>query len=371
MGLWTNVLADDAPSLEEITTGLQTAEKLLFENASILIRYKRSGSKTINPPGPGSLVLAEWVLAMRDGKCRVDTTFKEDVVTPRYTIPAKTRVNLIRDKFNLEWSPADGSAVLSATEAGRNIYSFWYYTRNLSMNAPRYIARSIGAEGKLDEADPMLADEVGLPFLPDFLVANQSSYRVLPEPEVLLGQKCWRVEWPGVDSFLVDPARGYAIPHRAFAWSPGKPTRLEFTNSDYRMVKPGLWLPYFQVELRFYNPRTEDPKMAGKVKHRSEYELLEIAFDTVPDALFDVQLPVGTQVFDAPRNFAYAVDDESADPFSLPIAQGLKQLERPKVLWLWTNVCIVAGLCALLICRTLMRCRHARNPYSVDKECAK
>ena len=346
-----NAVAQSPPTVDVIVEGLQATEKLFFENESVLIRYERTRSELINPPGPGSLAPAEWTLAFKGGKWFVKTRFTQPFETPDLKVPAEPQINLIKGPFILEWSQSNQSAVLANTELGRNSYLFWYYTRKMSLNAPKYIARSIGVEDKLHQMRKEVPDDVDLPFLPDFLLANRSKYRVLPQSENFQGSYCWVVEWPGMDRFLVDPTRGFAIPHRVFAWGPSQPKRLELTNSDYRQVKPGLWVPYAQVEVRYYNPRVENPTFANKAKHRSEYTLREIEFNTVPDALFDVVLPVGTRVFDVPREFRYAVDDQSADPFAVPIVQGLEQLNRPKRFWIFVNIVAVAILVLVVACR--------------------
>jgi hypothetical protein len=232
---------------------------------------------------------------------------------------------VVKDQTLLEWTPYGTSAVIDHFNLGRNIYGGLFYTRNLSLDAPRHIAESNGADIKV--VRQQYADDADLPFLPGFLEENKEHYHVLPARDEVDGVPCWVVEWEGMDRFWIDPARGFAVPRRQFCWAPGKPLNYEFLNQDYREVKAGLWLPFTQIENKYASIVAEKESLWGKVAARSEYRLHNIEFDSVPDSLFEVKLPAGTHVIDMVRDFQYAVSgNNDTDPFADEIEEARREI---------------------------------------------
>jgi hypothetical protein len=265
-------------------------------------------------------------------------------------IPAAPTTEVVKERFLLEWDQANSSAILNQFEDGRNIYSGLYYTRNLSLDAPKYIAKANGADVAAMRAIPQIADWVALPYLPEFLQANRRQYKVLPRPEKIDGSLCWVVEWPGMDRFWVDPQRGWVIPRRQYCWGPGKPMRFEFRHRDYREVKPGLWLPYGQSEYHYASVVAEKEALWGQVTARCEYTVQSLAFDNVADSFFDVKLPPGTRVLDIARQFRYATSEkQGTDPFAAAIEQATRAKRGILVPWALGGVTLV--LVALLVYR--------------------
>jgi hypothetical protein len=327
--------AQEPPTLEQIIEGIERMEKMFFESESVLIRYERTKADTLIPSSYlGGFLLAEWSQAYRGGKWFSERRYTRPMKTKDLLVPAKPETQVIKDKFLLEWKQGFQSAAIDKFDKGRNIYAGLYYTRNLSLDAPKYIAKSNGVDITAIRRIESYKDYVALPFLPEFLRENKARYKVLPTPENVDGELCWVVAWPEMDRFWVDPQRGFAIPRRIYCWAPGKPRRVEYHHSDYREVKPGLWLPFTQVEDVYTSPIADkDQSLWGKVASRCEYRLHSIEFDHVPDSLFEVKLPPGTRVIDTVRGFNYTVSDDS-DPFSGPIEEAKKLQRRSLLYWL-------------------------------------
>jgi hypothetical protein len=153
-----------------------------------------------------------------------------------------------------------------------------------------------------------------------------------------------------MDRLCVAPERGFAVIKREYSWAPGKPLRYRLINKDYREVRPGLWLPFTQVQERYYDPSKVLPKLAGKVRFRTEYKLLAIEFDSVRDELFDIELTPDTMVYDAPRKFHYVVSKENAKPFDFAIAQAQRQY-RTRYWLVALNIAVVLVIAAFLLGR--------------------
>ena len=346
----------EAPTLKEVIDGIERTEQLLFKNKSLLIRCERTKSRNIEKPGPSPIALAEWTLASKGNKWYFETRFTEPQVKGDLVIPARSTVLVIKDGVIVEWEQDSEQAFVRPFDLGSNSFSGLYFTSNLSIDAPRYIVDSNGAN--LSAVREYWPDQVGLPFLPEFLRQNQGSYHVGPVREKVDGVDCWLVEWPGMDRFFVAPQLGFAIPRREYCFGLGKPLKIGFHHRDYREVRPGLWLPFSQTENR-YCPLSEPAALWGKVASESEYQLNAIEFDNVPDSLFDIKLPQGTVVYDRVRDFSYSVSDASQDdPFNAAIAEARK---RGSAFTLRRLLLFVGGVVVILMIVTyLYRFRRDR-----------
>jgi hypothetical protein len=339
------------PSLRDIVDGLERQEKLLFENRSLLIRYELTKTADVTRTRfSGGLIFAEWILAYRGDKWFIERRYNE----PATEALAGPMTQLLRDGLLLEWRSGSRSATLGHFDSGGNLYAGLCYTQNLSLDAPRYIAKAGGGDIASIRQIPSLADHVNLPFLPEFLRVHQSQYQVLPTPQEVDGAPCWVVSWPGMDRFWVDTRRGFAIPRRIYNWGPGKPVRYELRHSDYREVKPGLWLPFTQIEDKYASIIAERKELWGQVAARSEYRLRAVEFNRLPEGFFFVKLPEGTRVIDMVRHSQYTVTTTNSDPFFQ--AGGAEATIPPPSpasgWWLWpVGVGILAVLVAVVICR--------------------
>jgi len=340
--------AKDPPSMAEIVDGIQHAERLLFENQSLLLRCERTKVDELIRAQSAGLVLAEWTLAYKGNMWLSERRFTEPRHTAKLWIPEKPITQIYRDGVLLRWHQSNESADVDPSDYGRNIYQGTIYTRNLSMNAPKYIAASLGVPLDQVRKQPACRDYVDLPLLPDYLRNNQEHYNVATIPEDVDGAQCWRVEWPDVDCFWVDPERGFAVVRRAYHWGKGQPLMYEFRNLDYREVKPGLWLPFRQIEEKYGNI-AEPPAVWGKIVARSEYRLQAVEIDNVPDKLFYPKLPPGTRVNDGVRKMQYRVSETESDPFGAAVIEAKKHLTLSRFrFWPWL-VAITSGLAVIAI----------------------
>jgi hypothetical protein len=350
------------PTLDQIIDGIERMEKKLFENRSLLIRYELVKTEDIidSAASGAGLLLVEWTLAYKGEKWFSERRFTQPRRTEKLLVPAKPKTQIAKDRYIVEWDQDSKFASVAPFGEGRNIYSDLWYTRNLSLDAPKFIAQSKGEDIVAIREVRYLAGEVALPFLPEFLRKNKTHYQVLGTPEKVDDALCWVVQWPGMDRFWVDPKRGFAVTRRAYSWELGKPLRFQFYQHDYREVKPGLWLPFTQIEERYVNIKVEKEALWGKVAVRTECRLHSIEFDTLADSFFDVRLPRGTRVIDEARNFRYSVSDENADPFAAPIADAKKTQERPPLAF-WLKVIVVASLLLVIVVLLFYRIRSRRT----------
>lgn len=351
---------DTPPTLDEIIDGLDAREKAFFGSKSMFVCYERTKSEDIVATvASGGLLPAEWTLAYCGGKWLSQRRFTRPGITDGITIPAEPKICIAKGRYTVDWDAATQRACIDHFDEGPEICSALYLTRNLALDAPRHILQSTGSSMDIHELRKQYADDAAHPFLPASLRENRSRYHVLSDSETIDGVPCWIVEWPGMDRFHVAVERGFSIPMRTYCWGPGKPPQFAYRNSDYREVKPGLWVPFTQIVDRYASVFAEEKSLWGKVACRTEYKVKEIHFDDVSEGLFDVELPPGTLVFDVIRNFSYIVADKNtSDPFAMPIAQAEDLLQQSsQVLPIWATALLLLAL-GLLIWRR----RNARNP---------
>jgi hypothetical protein len=344
--------AASPPTILEIIEGLEKQEELFFASRSLLIRHRRIKSEDdVESQDQGNgLLLAEYAIAYRNDMWFMEKSFLKPRTTAEGVwIPGEPITYVLKDGFVLEWSQYATQASVQKVKEWSNFYNLLIYTRNLSFNAPKFITRANGFEFNLTDFDPELQYKVNHPYLPAFLRTHQAEYRVRDEPEVIDGLNCWIVEWPGMDQFSICVERGFAVPQRKYSWEPGKPTRYEFLNSNYREVKKGLWLPYTLVEYEYANLRKDNKEFWGKVDTRSEYQVETIEFDRLDDSFFDRDLSKNTRVYDAVRDLNYSVaGDSDADPFEFPIIEGRNYLKTSSRKWLLLNLLVLAIVVPLL-----------------------
>lgn len=349
--------AAEPPSIDEVIAGLVQRENAFFSSESMKIRYERVKSEDIVPTNAsGGFLPAEWTLAYRGTHWFVRRRFTKPVSTDEFVVPAEPETQVIKNGVIVECRQDSETAIVDHFELGRNFYGGLYYTRNIALNAPKFIAAPRGAD--FEEMRKQYPDAIDHPFLPDVLQNNRERYRVLPESIELEGGRCWVVEWPGMDRFMVDPERGFAVVHRLYHWGPGQPLKYEITNSDHREVKAGLWLPFRQTENRYASIIAEEKSLWGKVASRSEFVLHSVEFDNVPESLFDIELPPGTRVIDIVRDMKYTVPGRgSGDPFEPEVNAGREILNASGRGWwlLYLNIGIVLVLVVFLAVRMWLR----------------
>ncbi|MEN6405332.1 MAG: hypothetical protein ABFC77_02560 [Thermoguttaceae bacterium] len=345
-------MAQQPPTVEEVIEGLERYEKMFFESKSMFVCYERTKCEDLTQTAAsGGLLPAEWTLAYRGGKWFNQRRFTQPTTIKGVAVPAEPKKCVAKNRYVLQWDAAGTNAFIDRFSQSLDIYAGLYFTRNIFLDTPAHIAKAGGVAKDVDiqAIRKQYADDADHPFLPEFLRKNKAQYRVLLKPEQVDGVLCWVVEWPGMDRFCVAVDRGFAIPQRKYCWGPDKPPRFEFHNSDYREVKPGLWLPFTQVVDRYASIIAEKEPLWGKVASRSEYKVKAVHFDDVPDKQFDIDIPQGVLVFDAARNFTYTVcGKDTADPFTMPVIKGRQLLEEPgrkSTLIITSSLLIVAVTC--------------------------
>jgi hypothetical protein len=153
-----------------------------------------------------------------------------------------------------------------------------------------------------------------------------------------------------MDKFWIDTEHGCVIRKRVYHWEPGKPRKFAIHNSDFREVKPGIWLPYKQVVDKYASIKSESSNIWDKVVSRLYYQLEEVLINEVPDKIFDIKPPVGTRIIDSVRDVQYTIYDESKEPFEDPIKQGigvLKKHER-RAMWRFIGVAVI-NICIIML----------------------
>jgi outer membrane lipoprotein-sorting protein len=290
-----------------------------------LITYRLDNSRTVTKsPDSSEMMLLEWKTGYLGNKWFSQRRFFEYDPKTQVRRYAEPLINVVRGEAVVEYRAGHKSAVVDKTELGRNTYRDLDYFSNLSLDAPKYVAKSLGLQDKLGDIRREFASYADLPFLPDFLSRNISKYSVLPEKETIDGTPCRVVEWKGKDRIWVDEAT-LVIRRRKYSWNSNTSARIDITNFDFQEVKPGLSLPFRQIATIYFDPSIT-PKLADKVRFVATYIVEDIKFDSLDDNFFEIALPTGTAVFDAPRGFTYVVSDSSSDPFTASITKAKSEL---------------------------------------------
>lgn len=310
----------EPPSVEFITDGLSRAERAFFESGKLTLRYTRIES--LNMGATGALQRVEWLLGRNGSAWYQEARSLDPMETPEVSVSAEPRVYILRGGVSLDWTQ-ENRYVFLAPKDNFNVLHGWHHLENAGFNPYRQVIESIGRS--YDEAardkKSMLHQFLRRPLLPDFLSANAAEYKVLREPEPVDGNTCWVIEWPGMDKIWVDVDHGFAVHRRIFRWKVNGPRARQVDNSDFREIKPGLWLCFRQVVDSYVAPETVTEAEWDTVANRSTYEVSHIDLSRAPEGLISVQLPVGTHVTDQIRKINYTVTDEQGDPFEKALGE--------------------------------------------------
>lgn len=341
----SSATAQTPPTLDQILEAMQRAEGRFFGNGSMLVKYERV-RVTNMLPSSGEMPV-EMTVAYRGSKWFVQKRFTHPSKTAKLWVPAKPKTQVMRDGFLLDWNESGDLAGVHYFGVGGNIYYGLLYTRNLFLDAPKYISKCGGAD--LNAVRNNYPDWAALPYFPEFFLQNKAQYRILSKPELVSGVNCWIVEWPGMDRFWVDPSRDLAVVRRAYCWGPSKPLRFDVTHADYREVKPGFWLPCSTIEDQYADIRVGYVKESdwGKVGSRIEYKVTSLTLDNLDDSFFDIRLPPNTKVFDRVRQIDYRTSEDNADPFGDAFVEALAQMRRRHYLRLAIATLLVMAILGL------------------------
>lgn len=133
--------------------------------------------------------------------------------------------------------------------------------------------------------------------LPDVLESGKAV--VQPEREEIDGHSCVviHVNAEPKEVLWCDPMLNYAV-RRWDRYESGTDHRTwRYELSDFTQVNPGFWLPKKGVRLRWATTKApEDLRQTPLMKY--VYDVLEMHANDVPDALFTLTIPTGTEVID-------------------------------------------------------------------------
>lgn len=354
-----SLYAQHPPLIQEVVAAWKGIEASVFDSDRVVIEYERVKSDDLRPSAAGGALLASWKIAHLKDRWLLERHFTDPIHTESVRVPALPKTMVIQPGYLIEWEQSDKVAYVDRFNFGRNIYAGLYYTQNLSLDAPKHLAKAGGAAERIDEIRRKYADYADYPFLPDFLNKNAPKYRVSARPEEVDGQMLWIVEWSGMDRLWVNPAQGFSIPRRELNWHERGPLRCTVQASDFREVQPGLWLPFKQNVERYANPQTDPAAEAGKVMSRLEYRVKAINFKEVPAEMFEVHLPPGTRVLDIVRDFQYMVTERDQDPFAASIANAKsgKEMRGSSRVLLLFNLAVLGAIAIVIGYRMWFRKR--------------
>jgi hypothetical protein len=342
------VNAESVPTVNDILRGLKASESQFFQLDSFLVNCERKKSEDIMPSQySGKYSNVAFIVAKKGEQWFTSKAFTEvgqknsegdNIVRGIYS-PLEPDLLLFKKHLLLEWHQSSVHAIVDRFIDGHSAHGRFDYFRHIGWNMSRFLIESEGKNYDTILKDPGFDDVLNHPFLPEYLEKNKSRYIVRPTCEEVDGFPCWVVEYPGMDKLWVDTEQGDAVRKRIYHVGVGKPRKFAIHNQDWKEVAPKLWLPHRQIVDKYVSIDVESPKIWDQVTARMYYEVNKILINTVPDELFDVELPVGTHVYDIARDTRYTVYDENTDPFAGPIEFGLKANRWVKI----RAICIIVG----------------------------
>jgi hypothetical protein len=334
-------MAEDVsvPTVNDIIDGIKASESRFFQLDSFLVNCERKRSEDITPSRfSGGYSNVVFIVAKSENRWFTSKAFTEagqedsegrNMVTVKgggqIWTPLEPQVLLLKDHLSLEWKQFTEYAFVDHFEEGhtKNVHSRFDYFRHVGWNVSRHLIESENKDYNTVR-QTLFEDDIDHPFLPEFLEKNKNKYTVHPNQEDVDGFPCWVVEYPCMDKFWIDIGHGYAARKRIYHWAPGTPRKFSILNQEWKEDVPGLWLPHKQIVDKYASIVAEDSKIWDEVTARMYYEVNEILINNVPDEVFEITLPVGTQVTDNARKTQYTIYDPDHDPFAGPIQQGLK-----------------------------------------------
>lgn len=347
--------ASDTTSLATIIQGLRSYEAKLFQHTGeFQIRLKSRVSDIT--PAKGKILPIKWQLAR-----------KKDLwytwACALHQPDSCAEIQIAKKGKLFEWRQDDRFCFVHNFDNGWNIFEHWGYFQRLGLNIYRYIAETNGIDYQaLTSMDENRGEHavVSRPMVPSCLEANAGKYLVHADKARIDDGFCWVVEYPGVDKLWIDPDKGFVVRKRIYHFGFGKPVWGAIHNSDYREIKPGLWVPFTQVEDRYATMSYHPQSLWGKVLQEVTYEVDDFSLSKVDESLFDPRVKPGVMVWDSSRNIEYPISDANADPFAGPISHGIAQRRWSKLL-LALNIVMIVCLIAVLAWRGFWKRKHYGN----------
>jgi len=199
-------------------------------------------------------------------------------------------------------------------------------------------------------------------------------YRVLPKLEKVDGFLC-HVVFGGWDTIWIDHQHGFCVRRRVIFGRTG-PNDAGCLDSlavckDMVEADKGIWLPRSCVRLD-YTTQVDPESIRGKLASVHKVVVSNLVVNHVPDSLFEIEFPPGTEVHDLINNRAYYVPKgeallEKAIAQATPIVDGkvfppphaLEEPRSSRVIWL-VNGSVALLIACLLLVQYLRRSRTSR-----------
>ncbi|GHT18187.1 hypothetical protein FACS1894189_5700 [Planctomycetales bacterium] len=367
------------PTVYEILEGIQTNESSFFKNDSFLVRCQRTKCEEITKSRySGGYLNTEFIVAKKDSKWLTSKQFIHKGVQNKegrnivngLWVPLEPETYIVKGQGVFGWLQYGTSASIDMFSNGSgNMHQCCDYFRHIGWDLSRHLVEDKQENYDLLMQKEWLKDYLDHPFLPDFLEKNRSNYKISPQQEDVDGFPCWVVEYPGMDKFWIDTEHGYVVRKRVYHWEPGKPKKFAIHNSDFREVKPGIWLPYKQIVDKYASIKSEEPKIWDKIASRLYYQLEEVLINDVSDGIFDIKPPAGTRIVDNIRGIIYTIHDETKDPFEDPIKQGIAVLKARDRMAMWRFIgVVVINICIILFIWLHLRAKARQNRENNKKD---
>ena len=341
-----DVAALDAMTPAQIIEGVCSYERNLFQRTDEFRIGLKSHVKDITPSKKERVLAAGWQLARKGDLWYTEVNGVEGRNGREIQIAKRGKL--------FEWTTSDPFCFVHDFDNGWNFFQEWGYFQRLGLD----IYRSVAETNQIDYQKLLTMNgnrgyhaALAHPMLPHCLEINKGKYVVRPDKEELDAAFCWVVEYPGVDKLWIDPDRGFVVRKRIYHFGFGKPVWRAIHNSNYREIKPGLWVPFTQTEDVYANIEQQPQSLWGKVIQQITYEVDYFDLSTVDDSLFSPPVKPGVMVSDSSRKMEYRISEAGSDPFAGPIAIGI----RRRGVSIQLIACIVALICltATLLWRRL------------------
>lgn len=134
-------------------------------------------------------------------------------------------------------------------------------------------------------------------FPPEDIELHKNEDRVQPRRDVIDGASCVVLERPGATKFWLDPARGYAVIRADIFWPATKDRaalpRFTRQHSEFKELKPQLWLPMKIVEDLYTDPGFDSKPDHGKHVASWTMTISAASFAPLDDDFFRAKISLG------------------------------------------------------------------------------
>jgi len=158
--------------------------------------------------------------------------------------------------------------------------------------------------------------------------------------ENVAGEDCVVLQRAGLDKLWLATRRGGEVAKREWSWTDGGPIKRRITNTDFREVSEGLWMPWKgSMEIFPKNPKDKNDSIAVL-----KYNVMNITIG-INDKLLKPDFLVGTVVYDVVRGdqFEFGREKEQMDT-AVAKAAGYGPAFRRTPWWRRTSVIVLALL---------------------------